>query len=119
MPGIGRHIVAGCIPIFILMFYPQNFQLYLYPALAFLVGNIVPDLLFVPYVCLKEKTFTPKEMINTKTWKKLCGYDEKTMLVLSTIIMVLWFNNITFSFFLGVLTHNIMDMFIQEKTWLW
>jgi len=125
------HVLVGgslLIVAVVLSILDPHFFMLIIPSAAFLVGNIIPDLVFVPYIVLREETVNIKKLISSESYKKTCIYSELVLFVISGFVLmyIVWFVPhspaliwVSFMFMVGVITHIIMDLFIREKSVWW
>lgn len=123
MAGIIRHLLIGCVASLSLLFFNLFSFKYI---LVFILGNIIPDLIFVPFFLLIFK-FNIKKMLKSDYWNTLSKIDETVTLIMAMYLFILfsmlgvdcvW----VIVFGCGVLLHIIVDLFIKEKgkyRWLW
>ena len=118
MAGILRHFVIALILSLVLFFLlkgnVQFFQLTL-----FLIGNIIPDLIFVPFFVLKYKTLDAEKIIKKKEWKFICNRDEIIMFIIALCLFIFFLSYETLMFLFGVITHIIIDLFVLEENVWW
>jgi len=85
----------------------------------FFIGNIIPDLVFVPFFVLKYKTLDAEKIIKKKEWKFICNRDELTIFIITLFLTIFFFSYEMFMFFLGVITHIVTDLFVFEENVWW
>ncbi len=118
MAGILRHIVIAFISSFLLFFLLKG-DVQLFQLVLFFIGNIIPDLVFVPLFLLKYKTIDAEKIIKKKEWKFVCRWDEIIMFVVALSFTFLFFSYETLMFLFGVITHIIIDLFVLEENVWW
>jgi hypothetical protein len=118
MAGILRHFFIASVLSLLLFFFLKG-DIQIFQLFIFIIGNLVPDLVFIPYFVLKYKTFDPEKLIRKREWKFLCNRDEIIVLVFSVFLCVLFYSYETLIFLFGVIVHIIIDIFVNEVNVWW
>jgi hypothetical protein len=118
MAGIIRHFFIAFI-LSLLLFFLLKGNVQLFPLVIFVIGNIVPDLVFVPFFVLKYKNLDAEKIIKKKEWKIVCRWDEPIMLVIALFLLFFFYSYETLMFFLGVTAHIVIDLFVLEENVWW
>lgn len=118
MAGIFLHFIIGCIigfAIIFLFFNPANF----FPLAFFVLGNIIPDLVFIPFLVLKYRTVDAKKILKTRLWKVLSHWDEIIFLLISIALFSLFSSFEMLMFLFGVISHILTDVLFEEENLWW
>jgi hypothetical protein len=118
MAGILRHFVIASILSLILFFILKGDVQFL-QLILFLIGNMIPDLIFVPFFVLKYKTLDAGKIIKKKEWKFVCNRDEIIMFIVALSFTFLFFSYETLMFLSGVIAHIVIDLFVLEENVWW
>jgi hypothetical protein len=118
MAGILRHIVIALILSLVLFFLLKG-NIQFFQLTLFFIGNIIPDLIFVPFFVLNYKTLDAEKIIKKREWKFVCRWDEIIMFVVALSFTFLFFSYETLMFLFGVITHIIIDLFVLEENVWW
>ncbi|MCX6821191.1 MAG: hypothetical protein NTW30_00260 [Candidatus Aenigmarchaeota archaeon] len=118
MAGILRHFFIAFILSFLLFFLLKG-NVQFFQLILFLIGNMIPDLIFVPFFVLKYKTLDAEKIIKKKEWKFACRWDEIIMFIVALSFTFLFFSYETLMFLFGVITHIIIDLFVLEENVWW
>jgi hypothetical protein len=118
MAGIIRHFFIAFI-LSLLLFFLLKGNVQLFPLVIFVIGNIVPDLVFVPFFVLKYKNLDAEKIIKKKEWKFVCNRDEIIMFIIALCLFIFFLSYETLMFLLGVISHIVVDFFVQEENVWW
>jgi hypothetical protein len=117
MAGIFRHFIIACIlsmVVFVLFYGRIN----AFPLLFFILGNVLPDMVFIPAFVVKHKTLNAEKIINTRAWKVLSNWDELVMFVIATCFLLIIPSLESSMLVIGVLIHVFIDKYmIEENVW--
>lgn len=117
MAGIFRHFIIACIlsiVIFVLFWGRIN----AFSLLFFILGNVIPDMVFVPAFVVKHKTLNVDKIERTRAWKVLSRWDEEVMLVIAIFFLFVLPSLEMSMLTIGVIIHMYIDKFmIEENIW--
>ncbi len=117
MAGILRHFVIAIISALILfLFFKGNIQFF--QLALFVIGNVIPDVIFAPFFVLKYKTVDAEKIIKKREWKFVCKWDEPIIFVIA-LCLFFFFSYETLMFLLGVIAHIVIDFFVFEENVWW
>lgn len=118
MAGIFRHFIIACIlsmVIFILFWG----RIDAFSLLFFILGNVIPDMVFIPSFVVKYKTLNTEKITKTRAWQVLSRWDEKVMfLIAAGYLFVLPSFEISL-LVIGVIIHMFIDKFMFEENVWW
>jgi hypothetical protein len=118
MAGILRHLVIAFILSFVLfLFFNGNIQLF--QLVLFIIGNVIPDIVFAPLLVLKYRTFDAEKLIKKMEWKFVSRWDETIMFIIALSFSTFFFSYETLMFLFGVMLHIFIDLFMFEENVWW
>lgn len=118
MAGIFRHFIIACIlsmVIFVLFWSRIN----AFSLLFFILGNILPDMVFIPAFIVKYKTLNAEKIVKTRAWKVLSHWDEIVMFVIAAGYLFILPSFEMSMLMIGVIIHMFVDKFILEENVWW
>lgn len=118
MAGIFRHFIIACIlsmAIFVLFWGRINAFLLMF----FILGNVIPDMVFVPAFVVRYKTLNAERIIKTKAWKVLGRWDEEVMFIIAAGFLIILPSLEMSLLMIGVIIHMYIDKFMIEETVWW
>jgi len=88
-------------------------------SLLFLIlGNILPDMVFIPAFVMKYKTLNAEKIVGTGAWKVLSRWDEIVMFVIAACFLFILPSFEMSLLMIGVVIHMYIDKFmIEENVW--
>ncbi len=117
MAGIFRHFIIACIlsmVIFVLFWG----RISAFSSLFFILGNIIPDTVFIPAFIVKHRTLNAEKIMKTRAWKVLSRWDEEVMFVIATGFLFILPSFEMSMLMIGVIIHMFIDKFmIEENVW--
>ncbi len=117
MAGIFRHFIIACI-LTIAIFTLFLNRLNVFSLLFFVLGNVIPDMVFIPAFVLKHKTLNAEKIIKTKAWKVLSNWDEFIMFAIATFFLLVIPSLESSMLIIGVFVHIFVDKYmIEENVW--
>ena len=118
MAGIIRHFfIASILSVVLFLLLKGNIQFF--QVVLFLIGNVIPDLIFVPFFVLKYKTLDAEKIIKKREWKFVANKDELIMFVIAVCLFSLFLTYEALMFLLGVIAHIVIDFFVLEENVWW
>ena len=118
MPGIFRHLIIACalsIGIFILFYDRIN----IFSIVFFILGNVLPDMVFIPGLVIKYKTLDAEKIVKTRVWKVLSNWDEIVMFIITTCFLFVFPSLEISMLMIGVVIHMFIDKFMFEENLWW
>ena len=118
MAGIFRHFIIACIlsmTIFMLFWGRIN----AFSLLFFILGNVIPDMVFVPAFVVRYKTLNAEKIVKTRAWKVLGRWNEIVMFLIAAGYLFI-LPSLEMSFLMiGVVIHMYVDKFMIEENMWW
>ena len=118
MAGIFRHFIIACI-LSILIFLIFFGRVEVFPLILFILGNMIPDATFLPFIVLKYRTLNPKKIMKTKIWRIFAPCDEMVMFLMALFIFFVYPSFETSMLLIGVFVHIFIDLFMFEENIWW
>lgn len=117
MPGIFRHFIIACI-LSITIFVLFQGLVSVFPLLFFILGNVIPDMVFIPAFLVKYKTLNAERIVETRAWKVLSRWDEIVMFAIAAGFLFTLPSFEMSMLMIGVVIHMYIDRFmIEENVW--
>ena len=117
MAGVFRHFIIACIlsmAIFVLFWGRIN----AFSLLFFILGNVIPDMVFIPAFVVKYKTLNAEKIVKTRAWRVLSRWDEIVMFLIATSFLFIFPSFEISMLMIGVVIHMFIDKFmIEENVW--
>ena len=117
MAGIFRHFIIACIlsiAIFVLFWGRIN----AFSLLFFILGNVTPDMVFIPSFIVRYKTLDAEKIVKTREWKFLSRWDEIVMFFIAAGFLLILPSFEMSLLIIGVIIHMFIDKFmIEENVW--
>jgi len=117
MAGIFRHfLIAGILSIVIFVLFWGCISAF--SLLFFILGNVIPDMVFVPAFIARYKTLNAEKIVKTKAWKVLSRWDEIIMFLIAAGYLFILPSLEMSLLMIGVIIHMYIDKFmIEENVW--
>ena len=118
MAGIFRHFIIACIlsmTVFILFWSRIN----AFSLLFFILGNVIPDMVFIPSFVVKYKTLNAEKITRTRAWEVLSRYDEIIMFLIAIGYLLVLPSLEIAMLLIGVVVHIYIDKFMFEENVWW
>jgi hypothetical protein len=118
MAGIFRHfVIALILAVVLFLFFNDNVQLF--QLVLFVIGNVIPDIIFAPLLVLKYRTFDAEKIVKKREWKIVSHWDEFIMFIIALCFYFFFISFEALMFLFGVMTHIFIDEFVFEENLWW
>ncbi len=117
MAGVFRHFIIACILSMIIFVLFQGL-ITVFPLFFFILGNVIPDMVFIPAFLAKYKTLNAEKIVGTRAWKVLSRWDEIVMFAIAAGFLFILPSFEMSLLMIGVVIHMYIDKFmIEENIW--